>query len=164
MPNNPNIANAACSSSAPSILTYHKHGQFPHPPLLTNCTLKDDAFFSLPSSVLHGMKMRSDNQPKSNAVFSTPLCVIWHFSAPPVWKYTLNATQPRRNHQTVPRRCYCGRKPAHRFFTHTTEYLFNHKITHCCTYTTPDRNTTLADRLAICKAIHSNKYRPLKSS
>ena len=131
---------------------------------LTNCTLKNDAFISLPRSALAPIKTRSDNQPKSNAVFYTPLRVIWHFCAPPVWQYKLKATQPRMNHQTVPRRCYCGRKPAHRFFTHTTEYLLNHKITHCSTYTTPDLPTTLAARLAICKAIHSNKYRPLKSS
>ena len=38
---------------------------------------------------------------KSNAVFNTQLCLILHLSALPVWQYTLNATQPSMNQQTV---------------------------------------------------------------
>ena len=120
MPNNPNIANAACSSSAPSILTYHKQGQFPRPPLLTNCTLKDDAFFSLPSSVLDQMKMRSDNQPKSTAVFNTQLSLILHLCPLPAWQYMLSATQPSMNQQTVSSLHHRARTPAHRFLKRTT--------------------------------------------
>ena len=46
----------------------------------------------------------------------------------------------------------------------TTKYLLNHKMTQCATYTTPDLPPTLAARLALCKGIHSNKHRQLKSS
>ena len=37
-------------------------------------------------------------------------------------------------------------------------------MTQCSTYTTPDLPSTLAGRLAVCNAIHSNKCRPLKAS
>ena len=164
MPNNPNISKAACPISAPSILTCHKQGEFPRPPLLTNCTLKDDAFFSLPSSVLDQMKMRSGNQPKSTAVFNTQLSLTLDRCALAVWQYMLNATQRSTNQQPVSSLYHRTRTPAHRFLKRTTKYLLNHKMTQSSTYTTPDLPPTLAARLAVCKGIHSNKYSPLKSS
>ena len=87
-----------------------------------------------------------------------------HLFALAAWQYTLNATQPSMNHQTVASLHQRTRTPAHRFLKRTTKYLLNHKMTHCSTYTTPDLPPTLAARLAICKGIHSNKYPPLKSS
>ena len=102
--------------------------------------------------------------PKSNAVLNTQLRLILHLCAPPVCQYSLNATQPSINHQIVSSLHYRARTPAHRLLKRTTKYLRTHKMTQCSTYTTPDRPPTLAARLAVCKDIHSNKYRPAKSS
>ena len=67
------------------------------------------------------------------------------------------------NHHTVSSLHQRARTPPHRFLKRTTQYLLNHKMTHCSTYTTPDLPPTLAARLALCKRIHSNKYPPVKS-
>ena len=96
---------------------------------------------------------------KSSAVLYTQLSFILHSCAHSAWQYTLNATQPSMNLQTVPSRHYRARTPAHRFLTRTTKYLLTHTMTHCSTYSTPDLPPTLAARLALCKGIHSNKYR-----
>ena len=101
---------------------------------------------------------------KSNAVFYTQCRLILHSSALAASQYTLNATQPNMNQHTVSSLHHLARAPAHRFLKRTTKYLLNHKMTHCSTYTTPDLPPTLAARLALCKGIHSNKYRTLKSS
>ena len=108
--------------------------------------------------------MPNDADAKCNAVFNAHILLILHLSAPAASQYTLNATQPSMNHQTVSRPNRRARKQADRFLKSTTKYLLNHKITHCSTYATPDLPPTLAARLAVCKGIHSNKYRPLKSS
>ena len=68
------------------------------------------------------------------------------------------------NQHTAPSLHQRAPTPPHRFLKRATQYLLNHKMTHCSTYTTPDLPPTLAARLALCKGIHSNKYRPLKSS
>ena len=101
---------------------------------------------------------------KSNAVLKTQLSLILHLCTLPVWQYTLNATQPSMNYQTVSSLHHRARTPAHRVLKRTTKYLLNHNMTYCSTYTTPYLPPTISARLAVCKGIHSNKYRPLKSS
>ena len=101
---------------------------------------------------------------KSTAVFNTQLCLILHLCSLPTWQYTLNATQPTMNQRTVSSLHHRARTPAHRFLKRTTKYLLNHKMTHHSTYTTPDLPPTLTARLVLCKGIHTNKYRPVKSS
>ena len=101
---------------------------------------------------------------KSNAVFHTQLSLIVHLSAHPVWQYTLNVTQPSMNQQTVSTLHCQARTPANSLLKRNTEYQLNNKMTQCSTYTTPDLPPALAARPALCKAIHSNKYRPVKSA
>ena len=108
--------------------------------------------------------MHSAAAAKSIALFHTPMRYTLHLCAPPVWQYTLNATQPNMNQPTVPSLHQRARTPPHRFLKRTTQYLLNRKMTHCSTYTTPDLPPTLAAPLALCKAIHSNKYPTVKSS
>ena len=115
--------------------------------------------------------MRSAAAAKSNAVFSTQLSLILHLCtqlslilhlcAHPVWQYTLNAAQPSMNQTDVSILHYRARTPAHSFLKRTTIYLFTHKLIQRSTYTIA---SILAVRLALCKGIHSNKYRPVKSS
>ena len=66
------------------------------------------------------------------------------------------------NQHTAPSLHQRAPTPPRHFLKRATQYLLNHKMTHCSTYTTPDLPPTLAARLAVCKGIHSNKYRPLK--
>ena len=101
---------------------------------------------------------------KSTAVLNTHMRLIMHLCVLPAGQYTRNATQPSMNHQTVSSLHHRARTPAHRFLKPTTKYLLNHKMTHCSTYTTSDLPPTLPARLALWKAIETNKYRPLKSS
>ena len=101
---------------------------------------------------------------KSNPVLNTPMRLILHLCALPAWQYTLNATQPSMNQHTISSRNYRARTPAHRFLKLTTKYLLKHKMTQCSTYTTPNLPPTLAACLTVCKGIHSNKCRPIKSS
>ena len=68
------------------------------------------------------------------------------------------------NQHTAPSLHQRARTPPHRFLKRTTQYLLNHKMTHCSKHTTPDLPPTLAARLALCKCIRSNKYPPVKSS
>ena len=107
--------------------------------------------------ILHSL--RNAAAAKSNAVFNTQLCLSLHLCALPVWQYTLNASQPSMNQQTVSGLPYRSSARPQRLLRRTTKYLLAHKMTHCSTYTTPDLPPTLAPRLALCKAIHSNKYR-----
>ena len=106
--------------------------------------------------------MHSAPAAKSNAVLNTDMRLILDLCALAAWQYTLNATQPSMNEQTVSSLYRRARTPAHRLLKPTTKYLLNHKMTHCSTYTTPGLPPTLAARLALCKAIHSNKCGPLK--
>ena len=48
----------------------------------------------------HSMYSAADA--KSITVYNTPLRLILHLCAPPVWQYTLNPTQPCMNQPTVP--------------------------------------------------------------
>ena len=68
------------------------------------------------------------------------------------------------NLQTVRSLHYRARTRIHRLLKRTTKYLLNNKMTRCSTYTTPAHPPTLTARLVLCKAIHSNKYPPVKSS
>ena len=101
---------------------------------------------------------------KSNAVFNTQLSLILHLCPPPVWQYTLNASQPSMNQQIVSSFHYRSSPRVHRLLKRTTKYLLTHLMTRCSTYTTPHLPPALAARPAVCKRVHSNKYRPLKSS
>ena len=102
---------------------------------------------------------------KSNALSNTHMLLILHLSALAAWQYTLSATHPTMNQPTVPSHHQRTRTPpTHRFLKRATQYLLNHKLTHCSSYTTPDLPPTLAAPLAVCKAIHSNKYPPVKFS
>ena len=108
--------------------------------------------------------MHSVAAAKSNAVFYTHMSLILHLYALAASQYTLNATLPSLNQRTVWSQPYRPRPPAEHFLKCTTQYLLTHKMTHCSTYTTPDLPPMLAARLAVCTGIHSNIYRPLKSS
>ena len=108
--------------------------------------------------------MNSAPPAKSNPVFNTHMRLILHLCALAVWQYTLNATQPSMNQQKASSPNCRSPTPAHRFLKRTTKYLLNNRTTRCSTYTTADLPPILAARLAVCNAIHSNKYRPLKSS
>ena len=108
--------------------------------------------------------MHSAAAAKSNPVFDTQLSLILHLCALPAWQHMLNAAQPSMNQHTVSSLHHRARTPAQRFLKHNTKYLPQRKTKHCSTYTTPDLPPTLAARPALCKGIHSNKYRPLKSS
>ena len=110
------------------------------------------------------LKLLLHNQPKFTAVFNTQLSLILHLSALPAWQYALNTTQPSMDQHTVYSLHCRARTPAHSFLKLTTKYLLKHKMTQCSTYTTPNLPPTLAACLAVCKGIHSNKCRPIKSS
>ena len=68
------------------------------------------------------------------------------------------------NQQTVSSFHYRPSARVHRLCKRTTKCLCTHTMTTRSTCTTPDLPPTFAARLALCKGIHSNKYRPLKSS
>ena len=108
--------------------------------------------------------MQSAPAAKTNPVFHKPIRLILHLPSPSAWQYTLNATQPSMNHLTVSSPIHRARTPAHRFLERTTKYPPNNQPIQSSTYTSPDLPPTLVARLALCTGIHSNKYRPLKSS
>ena len=108
--------------------------------------------------------MHSAPAPKSNAVVNTYMRLILNLCALASWQYTLIATQPCMNQHTVSSLHHRASAPAHRFLKRTTKYQTNNHTTRRSTYTTPDLPPTLPARLAVRKGIHSNNYRPLKSS
>ena len=64
--------------------------------------------------------------------------LILHLCALAVWQYTLNASQPSMNQQTVSSPHYRSSARVHRLCRRTTKYLGTHKMTTRSTYTTPD--------------------------
>ena len=150
--------NIAHSNPPNQLPTYHftsflitAHTQQPS----ASCQTLYAAFppFSFPPS-LHAM--HSAPAAKSNVVFCicTHMRLILHLCVPSVCQYSLNATHPSMNQQTVSSLHYRARIRVHRFLKRTIKYLLNHKMKHCSTYTPPDLPPTLPASLALSKGIH----------
>ena len=154
-------------SNPPNQLPIYHFGFF----LITHHTQAPTASCHTLHSVLPGFRFPPSTtqskmlqQPNPMQTLNTQVRLILHSCALAASQHTLNAAQPSINQHTVSSLHYRPRTPVHRFLKRTTKYLLNHKMTLCSTFTPLDLPPTLAARLAVCKRIHCNKYRPLKSS